>query len=130
VTVPDLEAGVPYYFSLRVIDDAGNVSSLPAPEARPENAVIVDNDALVRALTPNPSRSGAALRLAVQETQDVTVDVYDTLGRRVQRVFDGSLDANRETSFALDTGRLAAGTYFVHIVGASFATTRTLSVVR
>ena len=130
VTVPDLEAGVPYYFSLRVVDDAGNVSSLPAPEARPENAVIVDNDALVRALTPNPSRSGAALRLAVQETQDVTVDVYDTLGRRVQRVFDGSLDANRETSFALDTGRLAAGTYFVHIVGASFATTRTLSVVR
>jgi lysyl endopeptidase len=126
VVLDELDPGVAYYFALRVTDDAGNRSPVRSLST---NTIIVKGDVLAKSLAPNPTSDRTRLRLSAQETQDVTVELYDRLGRLVQRVYDAELPANREETIRLDTGRLAAGIYFVHIMGDAFVQTKTLSVV-
>ena len=122
-----LEPGVAYYFALRVADDAGNQSPVRALSS---NTIIVPGTVLVKALRPNPTANQATLLLSAEETQPVTVELYDRLGRLVQRVYDAELSANREESIRIDASRLSSGIYFVHVVGTAFVQTKTLSVVK
>ena len=121
-----LEPGVAYYFALRVTDDAGNRSPVRALST---NTIIVPGSVLVKALAPNPTADRATLRLSAEETQPVTLELYDQLGRLVQRVYDTQLPANREEAIRIDASRLSSGIYFVHVVGTAFVQTKTLSVV-
>src|SRR5690606_38406385 len=51
---------------------------------------------------PNPARSSARFALEVAEAQDVTVAVYDVLGRRVALLHDGLLADGTEHAFTVD----------------------------
>jgi hypothetical protein len=86
----------------------------------------------IKAPYPNPARFTAMMTIAVQESQDVTVEIYDILGRRVSQVLDQKLEANREVSLPLDLSRLSSGQYFVRIYGhrTGFIETKRLVVVK
>ena len=78
---------------------------------------------------PNPARQQAVLRYAVPEPTDVTVAVYDVLGRRVATwVRDRTGTGRHEQTVRL--GGLAAGTYFVRLHAGSTVQTRRLTIVR
>ncbi len=126
VVLDELDPGVAYYFGLRVTDDAGNRSPV---RSLATNTIIVKGDVLAKSLAPNPTADQARLRLSARETQDVTVELYDRLGRLVQRIYDAELPANREEAIGIDVSRLASGVYFVHVIGDAFVQTKTLSVV-
>ena len=81
---------------------------------------------------PNPVRPGmqATVDVAVRTAQDVTVAVYDVLGRRVRVLHDGPMAAQATTPLAFEATGLASGVYFVHVTGEGFQTTRRLSLVR
>lgn len=81
---------------------------------------------------PNPVRNQSTIELAVREKQDVTVAVYDVLGRRVTTVHDGTLPAQEARRFGVNASEagLSSGTYFVRVRGEAFAETRRLTVVR
>ena len=79
---------------------------------------------------PNPAAGRSQLSLVMKERQAVRVAVYNALGQRVQQVHRGPLAADVSHRFAVDTGRLASGTYFWRVEGEDFAETRSFTVVK
>jgi predicted outer membrane repeat protein len=77
---------------------------------------------------PNPVRSQATVRFAVPEQQDVRIDLYDLLGRRVQTVVD--TDAEGRTKAQIDVSGLASGTYFLRMQTDGYTETQRITVVR
>jgi len=83
----------------------------------------------LRAPFPNPVRSRATVRLALPERQEVTLRVYDVLGRRVATIKDGPMEAGR-TQFQLETSRLSSGVYFLRLRAEQATRTRKLTVAK
>lgn len=59
---------------------------------------------------PNPTSTSATVSLKMSESSQVTLRVYDILGRIVGTVFDGVLTAGSH-SFVIPASRLASGSY-------------------
>lgn len=83
---------------------------VPAPELR---------------VSPNPSRGAARVGVTLPEAADVSVDVFDVLGRRVSLLVPGRLPAGVHT-FTLDA-RLAAGVYVVRLRAGEAIVTRRIT---
>jgi hypothetical protein len=79
---------------------------------------------------PNPFRGQARVEVAVREAQQVTVEVYDVLGRRVARLFDGAVAASQTEALAFSASGLGSGLYVVRVTGETFRATRRLTLVR
>ncbi len=103
-----------------------------AISSRVVSAQVRLNEAYVVTTYPNPVQRQATIELAVRERQNVTVVVYDVLGRRVTTLHDGPLPAQDARRFRLNAAEagLSSGTYFVRVRGETFADTQRLSVVR
>lgn len=78
---------------------------------------------------PNPASAAATVTLEMAMAEQVRVEVFDALGRRVATLFDG-LAAPGVHPLAIRAETLPAGTYLVRATGASFVQTQRLSVVR
>ena len=77
---------------------------------------------------PNPARSQATVRFAVPQRQEVTLELYDVLGRQVQTVSDGEVQGRRELQ--VDLSGLASGMYFLRLNAEGQTETQRLTVVR
>jgi hypothetical protein len=129
-------AGTPYVYKLTAIDSHGNES--PAATLVPVGVAGVD-DATARTLSlaapsPNPAFGRAALRYTLSRAGHVRLSVYDAVGRRVQVVRDGVLEAGPHAdAFAMrdDTGHaLASGLYLVRLEAEGRVLTRRLAAIR
>ncbi len=78
---------------------------------------------------PNPTASSATVSFDVPAATDVSVAVYDLLGRRVAVLAEGAVAAGRHTA-RLEAGTLAPGVYVVRMTAGSFAATQRVTVVR
>ena len=87
-------------------------------EADPEGLGFVGPAEVV--VAPNPFRSQAAVTVRVREGQDVSVAVFDVLGRRVATLHDGPVGPGEALALTLGGGRLAPGAYVVRAAGAGF----------
>lgn len=114
-----------HQFRLKQVDTDGTFAYSRTETVR----VMVTDSYQIVSPSPNPTSGRALLRLAVREAQQVRVDVYDLLGRRVGVVFEGAVSAQTQQSIPLGDG-LAAGSYFVRVTGETFRTTERLVVVR
>jgi hypothetical protein len=69
---------------------------------------------------PNPGRGRASIELATGGRGEVAVGLYDIAGRRLRRIYAGSLPAGRHDLLwdGLDESRraVAAGTYFIRVL--------------
>ena len=80
-------------------------------------------------LFPNPVARVATVRFALAQTSDVTLVVYDVLGKEVARLAEGAHAAGRhETTFAADG--LAPGLYLVRFAAGGVTQTRQVVVAR
>ena len=109
--------------------DAGAFEFGAGPTAAPSVAGL---EAPVPGLDvfPNPAAGRATVRLTVEATQRVTVAVYDVTGRRVEALFDGTLEAGEPLEVGLEASKLAAGVYVVVVEGERVRASRRISVVR
>jgi len=98
----------------------------------PEGTAGDETPALAGALavSPNPVRGAARVRLSVEAAQSVTVTVFDVTGRRVATLFDGAVGAGQSLDLGLDAARLPAGVYAVRATGTSIDATQRVTVVR
>jgi len=81
-------------------------------------------------VAPNPVQARATVSLRVRAKQDVTVTLYDVLGRRVRTVHDGPLVPGRDHTFRIDAAGLSSGPYLLRTNGEHFQKTRRITVVR
>jgi hypothetical protein len=78
---------------------------------------------------PNPFRRITTLALDVVEAQDVTVELFDLLGRRVATVHDGPLPVGAHR-VVIEARGLPAGVYVVRAEGETFQFAQRVTVVR
>ncbi|MCS4088265.1 hypothetical protein GGQ10_003112 [Salinibacter ruber] len=78
---------------------------------------------------PNPAGRRATVEYALPEAGDVTLEVYDVLGRRVATLEQGRKKAGRHTA-RLETGRLSSGVYFGRLEAGGETRTQKITVVR
>jgi hypothetical protein len=126
--IDDLEVGTTHTFRLRQVDVDGDKSY-----TEPIDVKLGIQDAYKLEAYPNPVQGGqqAKVRFAVDERQPVTIELYNTLGQRVQTLYNGAPRVVGEfQEVMVNASDLASGVYFVRMRGDSFATTQKLVVVR
>jgi len=69
------------------------------------------------------------LGLTVKKQQDVTVEIYDVLGRRVKRVMHKGIEPQTTHRIPVNGRELASGLYFLRVRGESFTITRKMQIV-
>jgi hypothetical protein len=78
---------------------------------------------------PSPASGQATLEYRLPEEREVTIEVYDVLGRRVATLADGKKEAGHHRA-TLEASQLPSGTYFARMRAEGFQQTRRLTVVR
>ena len=110
-----------------------DVGAYEGPETMPtgvEASVETPEGFVLSAAYPNPFNPQTQFTLTVGRRQQVTVIVYDALGRRVRTLHDGALAANTVHAFAFDAEDLPSGLYVIRVSGETFATTRRAVLVK
>lgn len=123
--VDELAAGT-HHFRLRQLDTDGTATLSESVDVE----IGVEGRYELSQPAPNPVRSHSTLTLAVDTSQDVSVTLYDVLGRRVATLHDGSLAANTSLPLTLQANDLPSGTYVVQVDGETFTADQRVTVVR
>ena len=84
-----------------------------------EQDVQVPKAFALRGNYPNPFNSSTRILLNLPESAEVTIDVIDLLGRKVLTLKAGTVEAGKNKSVVLDTGRLASGPYLYLVIAQS-----------
>jgi hypothetical protein len=82
---------------------------------------------------PNPFRGQTTLRFDLPEAANVSLSIYDVMGRQVATLVDGSMAAGRHEVAWQGRGRngsLASGVYFARLKAGTHTATRRLTIVR
>ena len=79
---------------------------------------------------PNPFNPQAQFTLAVQQAQVVQVALYDLLGRRVQTLYNGVLEANESHSFTINGAGLSSGLYLIQVQGERFSASQRVTLLK
>lgn len=120
-----------YTYRLRMVDEEGNVliSDLDRPDIEGFVAIELEGPYDLSPPYPNPFSQSTQVDLTVDRSQRVTVEVYNTLGQRLQQSTQrvGSL---RREAITIDGSGLSSGVYLVRITGNDFSATRKLVVAR
>ncbi|MFB6273513.1 MAG: T9SS type A sorting domain-containing protein [Salinibacter sp.] len=121
------ERQVPGTYNYRVVsvDDRGNRLT-SAPKSR---QIELKKSAFAVGPYPNPVRNTASLDLTAQSDQSVTVEIYNTLGKRLYRE-RRKIKALTPVTLSVDAGRWSSGMYFLRVRGAEFTKTRKMIIVR
>ena len=78
--------------------------------------------------TPNPARQQTKVQYAVSNRTDVTVQLYDALGRRVRTLVSGHQKGRHQRT--LHVSELSSGVYFLRLQAGGKVRTEKLTVVR
>jgi hypothetical protein len=120
------------YYKLTALDHAGNEST----PATASVAVVLDAASelpatfALRSPMPNPAMGAAAIPFALPRESRVNIDIFDTAGRLVRTLVDGSLEAGWHTARwdGRDAGgrRAPSGVYLCRMSAPGYSATRTL----
>ena len=77
---------------------------------------------------PNPVRSATSIGYVVPRTSDVTLEVFDVLGRKVATLADGSVPAGSHRA-TFDASQLAGGVYIYRLRAGDVVHTRRMTVI-
>ncbi|QXD15495.1 T9SS type A sorting domain-containing protein [Rhodocaloribacter litoris] len=123
--VHDLAPGR-HRFRLKQIDAGGGFRY----SAEIELDVTAPEAFVLSAAYPNPFNAHATFALHVQQTQHVRVALYDTMGRLVTLLYDGTLPAGTRHAVRIDGSNLPSGTYFYRATGETFVEARPVTLAR
>jgi len=113
-------------FRLRQVDLDGteSLSTTTTIERVLTEAVAVEG------VAPNPVTKASRMIVTVREAEDVRIEAYDALGRRVALLYDGAMAAGREHTISLDALPDVSGHYFLRVTGESFSRVERAVVLR
>lgn len=120
----DLGSGGTAHVALQatVHASASVASSVDHPQEQPSELVV-------QTLYPQPARERAHLALAIPQSQQVQVELFDVRGRRVGESVRMVLSAGR-SELPIDVSQLGSGYYVAVVTGASKRVSVPLVVVR
>lgn len=101
-----------------LVEPGGNPDN---PEYSPDRVELLQN-------RPNPFRQTTTIPVGLPEMAEISLDLYDMLGRRVKTIASGSYPAGVHY-FDLDAAGLASGIYIYRLVADGVVRTRKLVLV-
>ncbi len=121
----ELSAGT-HRFRLQQEDLDGSTSLSEAVEVtvRPQGPIAIQK------VAPNPVRQTGTLRFTARESGEVTVALYDVLGRQVKSLHQGRVSGGQAQQVRFDASSLSSGVYFLRVDGDGFTRTERLTVAR
>jgi hypothetical protein len=114
-----------HQFRLKQVDVDGT-----AHTSKRVTAVVTPAEGLAVRAFPNPVTTDARITVSTGRPQEVTVTVYDVLGRRVARLHDGTVTPTQPVRLQLDGRDLSSGSYFIRVRGEQRTATERITVVR
>jgi hypothetical protein len=88
-------------------------------------------ESTVHVARPNPFSESTEFGVQLLRTQDVTVEVFNTLGQRVALLHDGPLAAGQTVhTFTLEASSLPSGVYLYRVTGEDFVQTNNVVLAR
>jgi hypothetical protein len=123
--VDNLEPGV-HSFRLRQVDLDGGATVSDAVEV----LVPILGGVVLTNAYPNPFNPTTTFSVTVSRSQTVRVEVYDALGRMVDRVFDGLLESGVAKRLDFDATGLPSGLYVYRATGEDFSVARQVLALR
>lgn len=123
--VEDLSPGQ-HRFRLKQVDLDGGFAYSPVVEL----TVPMEKSFTVASTYPNPFRERATVEFAVQEAQSLRIALYNSLGRQVRVVYEGTPTAGRTHTVPIDGTGLPSGTYLLRVTGSTFTATQRIVHLR
>ncbi len=99
------------------------------PLAAPAFAASLPAAVAVESVSPNPLSSGAEVRFVLPAAAEVSLAVFDALGREVARLAEGPMEAGEHRA-RFDASGLPAGAYVVRLQAGGVTTARSVTLVR
>ena len=87
-----------------------------------ENIVVQQN-------YPNPASDRTTIELMLPSRTDLSIDIFDLLGRHTLTVFRGRANAGLQ-QFSINLSNLSAGTYIYRISAANQVSSKLMTVIR
>jgi hypothetical protein len=94
-----------------------------------KQAHTVPDEFSLEANYPNPFRTSTQIRFALPKAVEVSLEVYDMLGRRVARLAKRQMEAGFHRA-RLDGSDLSSGVYVYRLVAGNFAETKRMVLAR
>jgi len=85
---------------------------------------------VLSAAFPNPFNPTTSFSLTTEERQDVTVEIFNVLGIAVERLFEGTMEANETRTFTFEADDLPSGIYLYRVRGEAFTATRQMTLLK
>jgi len=123
--VSDLDPGS-YRFRLKQIDFDGDFEYSDMVEA----VVTVPEGYLISDAYPNPFNPTTRLEIGVEQTQFVSLDVYNAVGQKVASPFAGEIAANQMQSVIVSLDGLPSGQYILAVSGNNWITHRVVTMTK
>lgn len=79
---------------------------------------------------PNPFNPATQFTLQLRNEQEVTIAIFDLLGRRIATLHDGALSAAENHTFRFDATDLPSGVYLYTVQGESFKESREIVLMK
>lgn len=128
------DGGSQYFFVIRAFDLSGNVS-----EASNESSTTITTDIFDESETPdqyfieqnypNPFNPSTNITYKVPETANVTITLYDMLGRKLSTLVNERKTAG-SYQITLDMSSYSSGIYLYRMQSGSFVKTRRLTLIK
>ena len=104
-------------------DDIGAVTNTSTEDGEVPNAFTLHQN------YPNPFNPSTSISFDMAQTADVTLAVYDVLGRNVATLVNGQMASGRHT-VTFDASSLTSGVYMYRISNGSSTMTRTMLLMK
>ena len=131
--IPGLSVTTGDHFLLGIFDLRSLYGSGSAASSGSHNGQIPqlgDEEAILSGVYPNPFNPTTTFLLTLKEQQNVTIEVFDMLGRSVAKVHEGLLDANQQHLFTVDADDLASGRYIIQATGEKFKASHNITLLK
>ena len=102
--------------------DSSSMYSLEMTSTVPDEDLLVQN-------YPNPFNNSTQITFSITEGRKVRLDIYDSIGRKVQTLLNEQLTPGYHT-VPFDASGLASGVYFYRITSGSFASSKKMILVK
>lgn len=116
----------PYTFRLKQVDFDGHFEY----SAELEVTIGLPDSYRLSEAYPNPFNATTSFTLSVQARQEVTVAVYDLMGRLVRTLYAGVLEANQAQAFTFEASDLPSGVYIIQAQGETFTASQRVMLVK
>ena len=113
-------------FRLRIVEKDGSFAYSDVVEL----TVEVPGDFIITDAYPNPFNPFATFSVAVKENQNVLVEIYNSLGQRMQTLHSGGMISNESYEFRIDGTEFSSGLYLIKVSGHNFSSARTVTLLK